>query len=256
MGDPRVGVCDLPPAMIDLVDSHFVLQETVRTSNQSNTLSANPPSFAFARYPVTNAQFAMFIADDGYNIQRPWWDEAGIAKLLLSKEREPEFWKDERLGNSRTNHPVVGVTWYEATAFCRWLTQNQKYNPEGYIYQLPSEIEWVYAAHGLERRDYPWGVEEPNDEKANFGKTYNGTTPVGCFMPGMTPEGIFDMAGNVWEWTSSFHLPNQCILRGGSWDYPSSLLNVSGRIYYRLDISRPRIGFRLVRHSRIELQDR
>src|SRR5215211_779422 len=100
------------------------------------------------------------------------------------------------------NHPVVGISWYEAMAFCRWLTQQQEY-----VYTLPSEAEWEYAARGAARRIYPWGDTEPDGERANFDGTHNGTTAVGCFASGATPEELLDMAGNVWEWTRSEYRP-------------------------------------------------
>jgi formylglycine-generating enzyme required for sulfatase activity len=103
-------------------------------------------SFAIARYPVTNAQFALFINDGGYQQNRPWWDAAGKAWLHHERRQQPAYWDDERFGIACPNHPMVGVSWYEAMAFCHWLTQQQEYNPQGYIYTLPSEAEWEYAA--------------------------------------------------------------------------------------------------------------
>jgi formylglycine-generating enzyme required for sulfatase activity len=177
-------------------------------------------TFELARYPLTNAQWKLFIEDDGYTPDKEWWDDAGRAWLLRDDDaaeglepwqkrdykQHPELWHDDRFGIARPNHPVLGITWYEAVAFCRWLTQHQGYNPDGYIYLLPSEAEWEYAARRATRRTYPWGDEEPDAERANYDSTYNGTTAVGCFPAGATPEdGIYDLAGNVWEWTRSVY---------------------------------------------------
>src|SRR5262249_30274665 len=130
-------------------------------SDTENKQSVTVATFELARYPVTNAQFKHFIDDDGYNAARTWWDAAGKAWLRQERRREPSYWRDERLGIVRPNLPVVGVTWYEAMAFCRWLTQKLS---DGYEYHLPSEAEWEYAARGVVRRPYPWGPEEPDGE--------------------------------------------------------------------------------------------
>jgi formylglycine-generating enzyme required for sulfatase activity len=161
---------------------------------------------------------------------------------------------------------VVGITWYEAVAFCRWLTQHRDYNPEGYIYLLPSEAEWEYAARRATRRNYPWGNEEPDAERANFDSVYYGTTVVGCFAPGAIQEdGIHELTGNVLEWTRSEYrdypydsedgredIDNPAgkwvTLRGGGWYFQSYLLHASNRFSFAPDIHLGYVGFRLVRY--------
>jgi formylglycine-generating enzyme required for sulfatase activity len=158
--------------------------------------------FALARYPVTNAQYQIFMQHGGYDPSAPWWDDAARAWLARDDaatpglhewqrrkhKDQPEFWDEERFGSARPNHPVVGISWYEATAFCRWLT---RYLNDGFEYCLPSEAEWEYAARGTTRRTYAWGDEEPDGERANCNEIYNGTTAVGCFARGATPEGVY-----------------------------------------------------------------
>jgi formylglycine-generating enzyme required for sulfatase activity len=144
-------------------------------------------TFEIARYPLTNAQWKLFLDGDGYNPDAPWWDDAGRAWLCDKDYEKPPSWNNDRFGKIRPNHPVVGVSWYEAVAFCRWLTQHPQYNPEGYVYTLPSEAEWEYAARRATRRTYPWGNEEPDAERAHYGETYNGTSAVGCFPATATP---------------------------------------------------------------------
>jgi formylglycine-generating enzyme required for sulfatase activity len=78
---------------------------------------------------------------------------------------------------------VVGISWYEAIAFCKWLNRHKDYNREGFVYLLPSEAEWEYAARRATRRTYPWGNEELDAERANLDSVYNNTTAVGCFAP-------------------------------------------------------------------------
>ncbi|WP_165774764.1 SUMF1/EgtB/PvdO family nonheme iron enzyme [Candidatus Viridilinea mediisalina] len=268
--DPRPGVCTLPPPMVEFAGEAFQIgitqaeyeaivgqEEKGRFSKQAEawyvdmlnitTLQIRP--FALARYPVTNAQYQRFIEAGGYDPTQPWWDAAGRAWLRRDDQateglepwqrrthkQQPEWWTDPRFGKARPNHPLVGISWYEATAFCAWLTQHLR---DGYVYRLPSEAEWEYAARGVQRRTYPWGEETPDGERANFNRTHNGTSAVGCFPLGATPEGILDLAGNVWEWTRSEYrsypydpddgredsrkpAKKRFTLRGGSWDVRS-----------------------------------
>jgi formylglycine-generating enzyme required for sulfatase activity len=234
LGDPRPGVCTLPPAMVRIEGGEFVIgilpgeeeeyfqafrrdypdvyDDTLRnlTRAQINDQLLRLNTFEIARYPLTNAQWKLFIDDGGYNPNAVWWDEAGQAWLHSRRKviTQPSYWDNQRLGMIRRNHPVVAITWYEAVAFCRWLTQHPEYNPESYVYVLPSEAEWEYAARRATRRVYPWGNEEPDAERANSYQIYLGTTAVGCFAPGVPPEErtgqkIYDLAGNVFEWTRS-----------------------------------------------------
>lgn len=308
LGDPRPGVCTLPPAMVRIDGGTFILgsspeeadaagkmyeqyyleqgnQAKARharkwTENEINDQSLTLPTFELARYPVTNAQYKRFIDAGGYHPAAPWWDAAGRDWLrrddqategLERRQRRrykqhPEWWHAERFGIARPNHPVVGVSWYEAVAFCHWLTQHQGYNPDGYIYLLPSEAEWEYAARRATRRSYPWGDAEPDAERASFNGVYHGTSAVGCFPAGATPEeGIADLTGNVWEWTRSEYRdypydPNdgresldnpakkRFILRGGCWGNPSIDLRAYLRRYDAPGYQDNYSGLRLARH--------
>ena len=303
LGDPRPGVCTLPPDMLPIAGGSFVLGNTKEEyhgiiaaeqrgtfaryakdwyEDTVNSQSVQLATFELARYPITNAQYALFMADHGYNLSHPWWDAAGRAWLarddattpkLQSNQRrrfkdQPEWWDDERYGQARPNHPVVGISWYEAIAFCRWLTQSRVYNPDGHTYTLPSEAEWEYAARGLERRPYPWGGDEPDGERANCEQIYTGTTAVGCFPRGATEEGLLDMDGNVSEWTRSEYrsypydpddgreatdepAKKRFTLRGGSWNNQSISLRASRRGDGVPDYHRNIVGLRLARHRKV-----
>ena len=304
LGDPRPGVVTLPPAMVRIDGGEFIIgispqevdafvahvmrdypeidEEDVRTTIQSwsTTQPLILPTFELARYPVTNAQYKLFLDDNGYDPDMPWWDAAGRAWLRRDDQatvglasyqqrtykQHPEWWHDERLGIARPNHPVVGVSWYEAVAFCRRLSQHRGYNPDGYVYLLPSEAEWEYAARRATHRSYPWGDAEPDAERANFNQIYAGTTAVGCFPSGATPEdGIADLAGNVWEWTRSASrdypydpddgregmdnpAEKRFTLRGGGWNDRSITLRASYRNFPPPDFHVTTVGFRLARH--------
>lgn len=90
------------------------------------------------------------------------------------------------------DHPAPESTWYGALAYCAWRGK-----------RLPSEAEWEAAARGREGRPYPWGAAEPSPERAVYGRARGATDPVGSHPAGATPDGVFDMAGNLAEWTSS-----------------------------------------------------
>ena len=243
----------------------FLIGEATDRTQHGDEIKDAPvtiATFELARYPVTNAQYALFMANDGYNPERGWWDDAGRAWLQKSRQTKPGDWNNDRFDEARPNHPVVGVSWYEASAFCRWLTQ-QKQN--GYVYRLPSEAEWEYAARGTDRRPYPWGLEEPDAECANFGQICNGTTAIGCFTSGATNQHIHDLAGNVLEWTASVYgdyaeglasewqtpadvANKHFTLRGGGWYDPPLVLRASYRDNYAPVDHRYFVGFRLARH--------
>ena len=205
------------------------------------------PQFFIARYPVTNAQFTFFIENEGY--ERPeYWTEAGRQWRRGEGEgwgRPPEcrdqpmFWHDPRF--NRPNQPVVGITWYEAVAYCGWLTGRMRESADQradesangwawpnellqeicdlrFVVRLPSEAEWEKAARGGLFLDGDEKQREPNlspqrtwtwegewdENKAN---TWEGrvqvTTPVGLYPAGRSPYGVLDMLGNVWEWTNT-----------------------------------------------------
>lgn len=177
-----------------------------------------PYDFLIARYPVTNAEYARFIAADGYNPDQPWWTEQ--ERIYISPEGErrwepdslkgkpitlPRLWDDSRFNNP--TQPVVGVSWYEAAAYCRWLSTQT-----GLHIRLPTSLEWERAARHTDQRPYPWGDDEPTPEHANYTETGIGrTSPVGCFPAGAAVCGAQDMAGNVMEWLATPYQKGQQI---------------------------------------------
>jgi len=281
LDDPRPGVCDLPPPFVPFPGGGFVIgiseaeYRAIIAAERKNNLAAENwykdarnsqtvavAAFELARYPLTNAQYKLFMDAGGYRHDAPWWDEAARAWLRLEEATEPTYWRDARFGIARPNHPVVGISWYEATAFCKWLTQHLN---DGYVYLLPSEAEWEYAARGPARRPYPWGDDLPDGERANFNQTHGGTSAVGCFAAGATPEGLLDLAGNVWEWTRSEYRsypydPNDgreaggdparktFTIRGASWATLPFNLRAADRYHFDPDGRSNDVGVRLARH--------
>lgn len=215
---------------------------------------AHVDAYRIARYPVTNAQYQRFIEDGGYTDRwRHCWTGAGWA--WKGDRREPEHYSSPF---DLPNHPRVRVTWYEAVAYCDWLTE-----VKGTVHRLPSELEWERAARGTDGRDYPWGPEF-DAGRGNFLETGLGvTSAVGLFPSGESPAdsnglGILDGSGNVWEWcstkgrdgyteTADDDLEGSAVrvLRGGSFAY----FDFSARCAYRFrndPVGFDFVGFRVV----------
>jgi len=176
----------------------------------------------------------------------------------------PEHWGDHRL--NRPSQPVVGVCWFEARAYCRWLAAQS-----GVPFRLPTEVEWEAAARGAEGRAFAYGPEF-DALRANVVDTrLHRSTPVGVFPNGDTPEGVSDMSGNVWQWTSSarehkgtppadFRYPydahdgredpeigtdDRRVLRGGSWGDGRSNARAADRNHDSPVLRNAMTGFRL-----------
>jgi len=148
------------------------------------------------------------------------------------------------------DQPVMGVSWFGAMAYCEWLMERQKEKSKGQkesmIYRLPTEQEWEWAA-SCGKREYPWGKEKPDDTRANYGNKIGQTTPVGSYPAGATPEGLMDMAGNVWEWMENKYYEEGDevrALRGGAYYSNADGLRGSGR-NSNLDVRSRGNGFRV-----------
>lgn len=238
-GDPRPGVglrsdglpdiewVEIPQGRIQLKDTDYVFE-------------VKP--FRMAKYPVTNSQFECFIDDGGYE-HDAWWE--GIGKQTWS----PSSWQE-------ANCPRETVSWFEAVAFCCWLSART-----GTTIRLPTEWEWQQAAtEGDPTRDYPWG--EWDATRCNsFESRLNRTATVGMYPSGATQRGVYDMAGNVWEWCLNTHEQpehpkavcisvdsGQRVIRGGSWSTKPAFLHTSDRFRGIPDLRNDILGFRLVQN--------
>ena len=132
-------------------------------------------AFRLARVPITNAQYKLFINATDYNA--------------------PPHWARSEIPAGKENHPVTNVSWHDALAFCDWAGV-----------RLPTEAEWEKAARGVDGRIYPWGDALPDPTRCNFDLAIGMTSPVGEYPAGASPYGVLDVAGNVWEWTSTVWL--------------------------------------------------
>jgi len=185
--------------------------------------------FSIGKYPVTNAEYQRFVDAGGYERTQPWWSHKAIEDIEYYQRLPPaeeETWPTgpRFRNNSRFNHamqPVVGISWYEANAYCTWLTGELR--RIGQLNQteavrLPTEAEWEWAAAGSAQRKYPWGQTfetwRANTSESGLGQT----TPVSMYPGGATPEGVYDMAGNVWEWMQDDYAPGKALRGGAYWN--------------------------------------
>ncbi|HZT32156.1 MAG TPA: SUMF1/EgtB/PvdO family nonheme iron enzyme [Bryobacteraceae bacterium] len=188
-------------------------------------------AYQMGRYPVTVEEYGRFVEDEGYQNEQ-FWKEGGYGERT-----QPGKWEEQLL---HPNRPVVNVSWYEAAAYCAWAGG-----------RLPTEAEWERAARGTEGRRYPWGPEPPDASRANYDETKVGSaSPVGLFPRGATPapEGICDLAGNVFEWVADWYEQGKTrSVRGGSWLFQSWFLRASFRLRYEPEYRYVNIGFRCAR---------
>jgi formylglycine-generating enzyme required for sulfatase activity len=249
----------------------------------------NPPTlempypYWIGRYPVTVGQYAVFIEADGYQQPEVWspigwswrngqYDSKVTDRWLkdLLPNRPPELrgepwkWKGQK---AFANHPVTGVSWFEAMAYVNWLDIQLRADhgftlPPDYRIRLATEAEWEKAARGGDQRRYPWGDTDWDEEKANFSASEIGhPTAVGLYPQGAAPGLIFDLSGNVWDWTLSIKQPYPYLaqsrrgtedesaprtLRGGSWAFSRRGAHCAYRIRLGPGSFGSDFGFRVV----------
>jgi formylglycine-generating enzyme required for sulfatase activity len=330
LGDPRFvrgegpeGPYLLPPFIRIAGGSYLIGSDDSQEEDEHPAHQVTIHHFEMGQFPVTNAEWALFLKSGGYEDER-WWEteeakawqrgentaegprqnwrelrdrfinnpkelddlqseeripseefhrwknfirmsEEEFEGVLASRypggrQHQPAFWKNEAFNNPQ--QPVVGVCWHEARAYCAWLSAQT-----GDLYRLPTEAEWEAAARGQEVRRYAYG----NDFDSSCGNTFEThirrTTPVGVFPAGRTPEGLMDMTGNVWDWTSSLYRPypyqtidgrensisepDRGVVRGGSWNDSQNDAHASYRLNFHPSGRYHGIGFRVVRSSPI-----
>jgi formylglycine-generating enzyme required for sulfatase activity len=296
LGDPRFarrqgpyGAYLLPP-LIDIPGgTYHIGSDEGLYEDEAPVHSMELTPFAIAQFPVTNAEWALFMQAGGYEEER-WWeteearawrrgegtaqgakqqwhdyrkslqdnfdsirqllregritstqadDWEAIARMsddefeaLLAawyppgRQTQPAYWHDDAFNHPA--QPVVGVCWFEARAYCAWLSAQT-----GQAFRLPTEAEWEAAARGVQCRRYAFGDDFDAARCNTFETHVRHTTPIGVFPGGQTPEGLVDMTGNTWDWTSSLYTPYpydaadgreapsppgaRRVVRGGSW---------------------------------------
>jgi ergothioneine biosynthesis protein EgtB len=220
--------------------------------NESPAYEVWVDEFWIDRYPVTCADYERFIASGGYQ-NAEWWTEEGWRWLQTHPVAKPLYWSDSP---EWANHPVCGVSWYEADAYARFVGK-----------RLPTEAEWEKAARWQPDHDssaiYPWGDALPTSQHCNHDHWIGHTTPVDAYPKGRSAVGCDDMLGNVWEWTADWFRGypqftpypyvgysqayfDDChkVLRGGSWATRPWGLRCTFRNWYHPDVRQIFAGFR------------
>jgi formylglycine-generating enzyme required for sulfatase activity len=195
------------------------------------------PPYRMARCPITNDQYSLFVVATGH--------------------APPPHWPEGSVPQGKSNHPVVNVSWYDALAFCAWAGV-----------RLPTEPQWELAARGADGRLWPWGNEKPTALRCNFALRVGGTTPADMFGDGASPYGVLDLAGNVWEWSSSLYLPYPYagrddpqasglrVVRGGCYDSPARHVRCASRVGINPRYGYDDVGLRVVQYNRETISSR
>jgi gamma-glutamyl hercynylcysteine S-oxide synthase len=164
-------------------------EDDAQPSPPMASLQVHVSAFHIDRFPVTVAAYAEFIAAGGYQ-DRKRWSKAGWAFRARAGIEHPRFWGDEAWSAYLSpNHPVVGVSVYEAEAYAAFRGA-----------RLPTEAEWEKAARGTDGRRYPWGNTWIEDACGSRTVGPRGTVPIGCYPKGRSPFGLYDVVGCVWQW--------------------------------------------------------
>ena len=200
--DSRLGA--QPNEMVLIPAGEFTMGTNDRLPDEGPEHKVSLPAYYIDRYEVTNLQYKKFID--------------------ATSRKSPRHFKNRTFPQGKADHPVTFVTWDDAQAYCQWADK-----------RLPTNQEWEKAARGVDGRMFPWG-NEFEMHRANtpmrWSKlgAFGDTSPVGAFAEGVSPYGLYDMSGNVWEWTASWYqaypgnkTPSESygerykVLKGGSW---------------------------------------
>lgn len=214
--------------------------------NERNPHSVILENYYIDRYPVTCGQYRAFIEAGGYQ-NSTWWSAQGWRWVKSQQVTKPLYWSEDTRWD---NHPVCGVSWYEADAYSRFVGK-----------RLPTEAEWEKAAGGS--TTYPWGEDPPTQKYCNHDNAVSQTTPVNAYPEGKSIYGCYDMLGNVWEWTSTvfegyegfayypypgysqvYFDKEHWVLKGGSWATRPWALRSSFRNWYHPGVRQILAGFR------------
>ncbi|RKY18724.1 MAG: hypothetical protein DRP90_05280 [Planctomycetota bacterium] len=265
----------LPEGFVYLRGGRFMMgQSTKEFSDDYRQIPEHPvvvTDFAMYRFEITNDDFAEFVNDTKYQTTA---EVQGSAAIWNDKKRKWEFvpgvsWKHP-LGKrssirGKGRNPVCQVSWYDAEAYCRWRCAKEGV-PVGTI-RLPTEAEWEFAARGTEGRTYPWGETPPFKDRSLARVDSKWHTKVGSHERGKTPEGIYDLIGNVWEWCFDWGYDKyyeECkkkgvvvdpmgpgtgvikVVRGGGYDSDPDSARSTKRFFMKPDNMSTNVGFRMI----------
>lgn len=267
------------PGFVDVPGGQFKLGAPADApfmfDNEKYAHTVEVKDFSIAKAPVTNAEFAEFIAAGGYQ-HDAYWSTEGLDWKTKNQNSHPGYWLPDGKNKWRIQHfdqnldlaehqPVSHITWYEADAYCRWAGL-----------RLPTELEWEVAALGEansdgslapHKRRYPWGNSPPQPDRCNLDGRALGCIDVAALPNGDSAFGCRQMLGNLWEWTSDTFQPfpgfsadayqeysttlfgNTKVLRGGAWTSRSRMMHGTYRNFFEADRWNIFSGFRTCRHA-------
>jgi formylglycine-generating enzyme required for sulfatase activity len=227
--------------MVYIPPGDFVQGSDMRHDDEGPEHTVYLDGYYIDKYEVTNLQYERFVKATGYP--------------------KPVHWFTGTYPKGKAYHPVIYVDWFNAKAYCEWAGK-----------RLPTESEWEKAARGTDAREFPWG-NEFSEEMGNVPDLGMGSTmPVGSFEKGKSPYGLYDMTGNVWEWTEDWYKPyagsadadtnvfygeKNKILKGGSW-FECAIYNCGlsaytyNRSHFAPDVKNNSFGFRCASAVKVE----
>ncbi len=206
--------CSRPPSDMVMIESgEFVMGSNTKGSNENPERKVWLNDYFMDKYEVTNEAYLRFVKQ--------------------IKHEEPKDWQVYGYMEDKKNHPVVFVSFDDASGYCKWSGK-----------RLPTEEEWEKAARGTIGYIYPWGNEVETGRANTSIEDMVGTTKVGMYEGGRSPYGLYDMAGNVWEWTSSTYISKEKVVKGGSWGLSHKLARTFIRIGYEPTTKTNNVGFR------------
>lgn len=204
-------------------------------------------TYSITKNLISNKQYGLFIKDTGHpapNVSEKTW--RGY-KLAHPYQRTRKFaWISQRPPQGREDHPVVLLAHTDAVDYAQWLSSKT-----GTQWRLPTEAEWEKAARGTDGRAFPWGPRFSPSHLNSHDKGPFDTVPVGNFPAGASPFGLFDAAGQVFEWTATAAGKNRFIVKGGSWDDKGcGVCRPAARHTRPAELKHILVGFRLVTTER------
>jgi formylglycine-generating enzyme required for sulfatase activity len=237
-----------------LIDIEPLRPEPPRTEDRAEMVLVPAGEFWMGSDESADEQPRHRVGLDAYYIDKYEVTNAFYKRFMEATGRAaPGYWNNTSFNGE--SQPVVGVSWHDADAYCKWAGK-----------RLPTEAEWEKAARGTDGRKYPWG-EQWDSSRANAGDKLGKTAPVGSYPSGASPYGVHDMAGNVWEWVADWYDKDYYkrspernptgpdsgwnkVLRGGSWyDDPFFALRTASRGNVTPVLRNDLIGFRCARGS-------
>jgi formylglycine-generating enzyme required for sulfatase activity len=235
---PLLEWCDIPEGTLEI--------DLPSQNGGEGKKKVDVPAFKISRYPITNEQYKIFLDDEMGYANKKWWQFSPEGEEWRTKNPEPQpptFRGEER--------PRERVNWFDAMAFCQWLSMKLGMN-----ITLPTDVQWIRAAQGDDKRAFPWGNTFDKQKCNTRESEIKMTTLVMRYPSGASPFGVYDMAGNVWEWCQDLHVEagsngdtaaaTKRLVHGGSFISPCQRAEIGFRYYLDPHSFHSTIGFRVI----------